>query len=485
MATTIHNGYRNVTILNARERVTGHRGSWTVNTNNGNFRTPAIVGISSKRTALTTAANIARAQRATARRIAAAKARMDAMTDADRAELLAEVTRTSTPAHEILARRDAAAERAAEDASWKRATDWAAAERAGDDAVDTAQRAACAREAGAYVRLTMPIEDAHAAALVEDQNREAARYAAQPAAEAEQLDADGDPILRDVDGQPLIRPATQPAEDGHRAVVRPASSRFIGNDADRGIEAECWECGGRIVRRFADGEYRHAAGDAPDLQPVGRHDPDRVHAVIIGQFPHATRCGDTTGSYTRTARHVTCPDCLTAISAGALQPAVCEHPDVNGVNGPDQQPTGDGVCCDCGVRLVDHFTALDLLDDAETDADRAEVAAMLPAETRRALAALLPQPAPAAEATELLIDGAHRFADTDAGWGAVTALHRLMIEDVHEARQILATRPGVDRVFVRSSDRDASGLLPIDVVPVRPTLDLQTAGTLMAKGYTR
>jgi hypothetical protein len=482
MATTIHNGYRNVTILNARERVTGHRGSWTVDTNNGNFRAPAIVGISSKRVALATAANIARAQRATARRIAAAKARMDAMTDADRAELLAEVTRTSTPAHEILARRDAAAERAAEDASWKRATDWAAAERAGDDAVDTAQRAACAREAGAYVRLTMPIEDAHAAALVEDQNREAARYAAQPADAdgTEQLDADGDPILRDVDGQPLIRPATRPAEDGHRAVVRPASSQFIGDDARNGLEAECWTCHGRIVNLPGDGEYRHADGDAPDLQPAGRHDADRVHAVIIGQFPHATRCGDSTGSYTRTARHVTCPDCL-AIDAAAA----CSHPDVNGVNGPDQQPTGDGVCCDCGVRLVDHFTALDLLDDAETDADRAEVAAMLPAETRRALAALLPQTAPAAEATELLIDGAHRFADTDEGWGAATALHRLMVEDVHEARQILATRPGVDRVFVRSSDRDASGLLPIDVVPVRPTLDLQTAGTLMAKGYTR
>lgn len=48
--------------------------------------------------------------------------------------------------------------------------------------------------------------------------------------------------------------------DGHAAIVRPASSRFIGNDARNGAEAECWECGDRIINHPSDGTYRHAAG---------------------------------------------------------------------------------------------------------------------------------------------------------------------------------------------------------------------------------
>lgn len=69
---------------------------------------------------------------------------------------------------------------------------------------------------------------------------------------------------------------------------------------------------------LAETVARTIIGSTPDPKPADRHDPARVHAVIIGQFPHATRCGDTTGSYTRTARHVTCPDCLAAVAAGAL-----------------------------------------------------------------------------------------------------------------------------------------------------------------------
>lgn len=38
-----------------------------------------------------------------------------------------------------------------------------------------------------------------------------------------------------------------PSDNDHRALPRPASSRFIGDDARNGLEASCWECGARII----------------------------------------------------------------------------------------------------------------------------------------------------------------------------------------------------------------------------------------------
>jgi len=205
MSQIIWNGYREVTVKNAAERVTGTRGNWSVATG-ADGTMPPITGIARKRDALQLATGQARAARTTARKMAAAARRLDTMTTAARAEIMTEAVDRSVAVHEILAERDAAAERASDDAD----AFWTGTEWVYGDA---------ARAARAEMNAD---SDADAAATFE----------------------------------------AAMTDTYHRAIVRPASSRFIGDDARNGLEATCWECGGRIVKLPADGEYRHAGGIA-------------------------------------------------------------------------------------------------------------------------------------------------------------------------------------------------------------------------------
>ena len=86
MATTIHTGTSTVTVLNARERVTGRRGYWEVR-QNSDQGSPRIV-IRTKREALRVAANCARAERRVYRAQAAAHVAFTALPADERGALL-------------------------------------------------------------------------------------------------------------------------------------------------------------------------------------------------------------------------------------------------------------------------------------------------------------------------------------------------------------------------------------------------------------
>lgn len=119
MSTTIHNGNRHQIIKNAAERVTGTRGRWSVDTGSDVYAS-TLIGVATKREALKIAANVARAQRRLARRLAAAHARLQQLPTAERAALLVRCADESITLPDLLDRLDAdactaaSAERSAE-----------------------------------------------------------------------------------------------------------------------------------------------------------------------------------------------------------------------------------------------------------------------------------------------------------------------------------------------------------------------------------
>ena len=307
MSQIIWNGYREVTVKNAAERVTGTRGNWSVATG-ADGTMPPITGIARKRDALQLATGQARAARTTARKMAAAARRLDTMTTAARAEIMTEAVDRSVAVHEILAERDAAAERASDDADafWT-GTEWvygdaaraARAEMNADSDADAAATfeaamtdtylcnscgavsdapgacrafgggcggTAIADHTAARFTAARRVERAHADALAEDYIRTSAANAERVTGYAPEFGEDAGHLPASCGARTDAaagRPTGEvPAAADHRAIVRPASSRFIGDDARNGLEATCWECGGRIVNLPADGEYRHAGGIA-------------------------------------------------------------------------------------------------------------------------------------------------------------------------------------------------------------------------------
>lgn len=103
------------------------------------------------------------------------------------------------------------------------------------------------------------------------------------------LDQAAEIVAARVADEPVI-PAS---DDDHPARVRPLTSSFINDDARNGLQAICWECGGRIVAYPYNAEYRHlsdaveaahgealALDAARDLPPVGT-EPD-ADAELFG-----------------------------------------------------------------------------------------------------------------------------------------------------------------------------------------------------------